>query len=239
MILLQTKQKKFNIQELFISNYFGKTIGKIIKWYPQLISTRILFQYLIQSEQYDKIISILSYEKLVQKAIHNNIKLSIKNDDAYFGFLDLITTLEELVFRQMILFYYGEEWLADSIKLTKLRQHNINYQEFIDFFNQTRRLHFITPSEYNTYLKERLNNEGKRLDTTMNVSKWYYDYSLYYVIGRDKNFSDIDKYKRILTPYDAQFAAIFLKTLLPRFRQAKLYTKHFIYESLFITIISK
>lgn len=227
------KTKKFNIQKLFIENYFGKPINKIIKWYPQLVSKRILFQYLIQSEQYDKIVSILTYEKLVE----NNPNITIENDDAYFGFLDLMTILEELVFRQMILFYYGEEWLAESYRLTKLRKHNISYHEFLTFFNQTQKLHFITPSEYKKYIKERLTNNDKRLDTTLNVQKWYYDYSLYYVINRDKSFSDIEKYKKILTPYDAQFAAIFSKNLLPRFRQAKLYTKHFLYEELFITII--
>lgn len=233
-MILNNTNKKFNIQDLFIDNYFGKSIGKIIKWYPQLISTRILFQYLIQSEQYDKIVSILTYEKIVQ----SKQGVTIDNDDAYFGFLDLMTTLEELVLRQMILFYYGEEWLASSYRITKLRQHAINYQEFISFFNQTRKLHYITPSEYNKYVHERLNNADKRLDTTLNVTKWYYDYSLYYTIGQDKRYSDVEKYKKILTPYDAQFAAIFLKSLLPRFRQAKLYTKHFIYEKLFITIIT-
>lgn len=232
-------KKEIDIQQLMIKDYFGKSIREITDWYPKLITPDIVFQYLIQTNSINDLISILKYQKLYEKD-----QLDLDNDDAYFGFIALMQVLEELVFRSMALFFYSENWIAKNPKIVYLQKQHINYSEFLSFYNQTIKLHFITPTEYKEYVHERLEDDKQPeqhislLSIFNNVKKYYYDYSLYLKIDQDTNYNDITKFKKILDPYNAQFGNIFLNdTLKDRLYHAKLYTPHYVYEDMFMTIL--
>ena len=225
---------KTEIEQLYIDNYWGKSLLEIINWYSPLITFKAIKNYLIQNESFDDLLSILKYAKL-----QSQDQLSLDNDDAYFGFLDLMIVLEELAKRIMCFYYYAENWLAVDTKITYLKQQHINYQEFNNYCKLTKDLHYITPSEFDDYL-----HNASKLSYYDRLNKSsYYDTSLYEQIYMNHNqkyhYGQINKlFKEVLTRYDAQYCYYFINSEIVKLQKAKMFSDKYVMENLFdITIL--
>lgn len=228
---MMNKTTDFDIEQTMMDSYFGKTISEIISWYPKIITRKSVFQYLMQTQSNEEVLSILKYDEATRDG--NGINSAIVSDDVYYGFLDLMIVLEELAKRLMALYYYSEIWLSEKLKQAQIFAKQIDYQQFLDFCEMTKDKHYITPAEYQQLIEDRQSGIMNH-----DIEKYVYSYSLYEKIGRDETISENDKYKKILDLYDANYSYNFINFQLPALRTKKLLNKNYFYERIFNTSIN-
>lgn len=147
------KKSKRSINNLLTKSFFGKTLDDICDWYPKMITKNDVFDYLVQSREYDVIAMIGAYNKCPDK---NDV-------DCLVGFQAFCNTLQELARRVC---YSMCESIDNSLEENErdyLRNLNRNkssitdykinqYNEFIDGDEAGKR--FITKYEFEEFLKE-------------------------------------------------------------------------------------
>lgn len=218
------------LEELFVRNYWGKSVEEIIKWYSPLIAWSTIKDYLIQNRSYDDFVSILIYDRNQEMNT-----LDKNNSDIYLGFITLMIVLEELTKRIMCMYYYAEDWIAQSNKVNYLRNKFLTYIEYQDFVDQTKNLHYITPEEYKEYIEYHKNiNKQHHI-----LQKYYYDYSLYEQVMRHRTgkYNLNQMLKEILNRYDAQFCYLFINNEVSALKHAHIWNKDYVMENLFNTTV--
>lgn len=207
--------KLSKIEGLMLQNYFGKSVDEIIDWYC-FIDKWSLFEFSLINSAED-LAAIISYDKAVTERPDD-----LDDNDA-LNFLVLMTVVEELALKRIMLFYYSEDLFAQTVKKTELQKYRFTYKQLNKFYTTFRALHWITPSELEEYQKVHLDYRN------------YYDYSLY--LKLHEKFPNNKMYRQKLDLFDANFAYIFLEKNLKLLNKTKLIDPSYVDEKMFLQTV--
>lgn len=204
----------YELEGYYLDDFFGKPLDYVSKWYfNEIIRKKDVVDFFVESCSFEKLDKVSYYLRSLEKNTCDE-----NDDDSLDGFFYLIEFFEEMA-KKRILYYFGLRKIINekNNKKNDVINFQVNYDFYFDFQDVYKYHHFITPTEYNQFVMNALDDKN-------NVIRNFYDDSLYIKLQEDKNLSEYEIYGFILNAFDKQFCYKLNNVILPEIRKYNLDT---------------